>query len=756
MIYSHHLFWLLFTFVCVGLALGITKVQTLAPSKLVSSNVQTQWLRFIQQSIKAFISKQLKMVFQFVLLLLSVIVLINVILPGHLVIPVFVGLGALIAAALGAVSLTHNDRIVDDLVNTATESDSLLDSKLLHRSRHLTGVHVGLIVADLAVWVWVLDWCFERNIFGLGQWVANTLNTSWNSELSHQVQYINLSNIQILSVLLAYVIGMLLSAVLIRGGSSIFAASADSSADLVASTDYDLPEDDVRNPIMVADMMGDQLNGHYANGIQIQSIIALTVVISGLFGALLGYQTNTYDSFGLVIYPLAVISGALLVSVMVSSLFKSFDRQNQSIMTSVFVILALLSIGAWCQISSWTDSLSVGVGVLMTGILHQIYERLTSKNSCTINTLLSGASTGMISVVLRGFSASFIWSGVVVFGMVVALMSVFWVSGGTTNMVLTFYHFGLMIVGVLSGLFPILCQSFAASLCDNAKGCAVMLSNDAASKRLRDVELTMKNSSAFVSMMTQVASVVSVIGIAFIYLKTIKIDLIELASKGVVHFGQFSVTTDASLTNAVTFFISSMQLDGLVQLFQLHVFNPEFFAGCFVGGIVLWITASYLFSSVASNGAQLIDLARDQMSHVQGIFDGKQLPDYSQIIQSAQSNAIQRVFKLGLILVGVPLVVSALLGISGALGTMTGMMVITLFVGGWLSSLGAFWSLMKRRLESEPFDSVTHINSVVGDVIGDSCESTVSPLMHLLTIGISVMFMIFGMVAIVSNEWLVF
>lgn len=566
------------------------------------------------------------------------------------------GLGAAASALAGYIGMIVSVRANALTAEAAAISEASAFSRALQ-----SGAVTGLMVAGLALGVVSLFFFFTND----------------------------------LEALVGLAFGGSLVSVFARIGGGIFTKAADVGADLVGKVEAGIPEDDPRNPAVIADNVGDNVGDCVGMAADIFETYVVSVISVMLLGSLL------FPGFvGAVSLPLAIGAVGLIATVLAIFILKVVPYR--SVMRSLYAAvgiaialstvflfpIALFIINGNVQYSFLNIYLAVLCGFLVVAGMFWITDYYTSKRFSPVQRIarssLGGHATNVITGLAVGFEATAL--PVVLIGAGILLS--FWLAG--------IYGVALAVMGMLSlGGIVVMVDAFGP-VADNAGGIAEMAGLPEETRRATDSLDAAGNTTKAVTKGYAIASA----GLAALVLFAVyKEKLAELVGKNV--------------------------------WFALD--DPMVIIGLFLGGVIAYLFAALLMSAVGNTAKSVVDEVRRQFKEIPGLKEGKADPDYRRSVDIVTKASLRAMVLPALLPVGAPVIVGFLFGVEALGGLLMGGITVGLFLALSMTSGGGAWDNAKKFIEEGNYGGKggeAHKAAVTGDTVGDPYKDTAGPAIN--------------------------
>ncbi len=659
----------------------------LLSGQIISSNPGNNKMQEIAEAIqigaKAYLNRQYKTIAVVGLIVLAIV---------SYFFSYLVGLGYFIGAFLSGVAGYVGMLIsVKANVRTAEASRHSLQSGLTIAFK--SGAITGLLVAGLALLAITIYYIILINL--------------------------NVDKREIINALVALGFGASLISIFARLGGGIFTKGADVGADLVGKVEAGIPEDDPRNPAVIADNVGDNVGDCAGMAADLFETYAVTIVATMVLASIFSPQ-----DYNLMIYPLA-IGGACIITSIIGTWFVKLGK-SKSIMGALYKGFIVTAITSLLIMYPVTDSLiglkstynnNAGaifsgldlyicgvVGFVITGLLIWVTEYYTGTDYRPVRTVAKSSTTGHGTNVIQGLAVSMEATAIPALIIVAGILY--------TNSLAGLYGIAIAVTAMLALTGMVVALDAYGPVTDNAGGIAEM------SKLPKNVRKTTDALDA-VGNTTKAVTKGYAIGSA----------------------GLGALVLFAAYTEDIKYFskVSGSALEGINVTFDLS--NPFVVAGLLIGGMLPYLFGSMGMQAVGRAGGAVVIEVRRQFKKIPGIMKGKRKPDYGKLVDLLTKAAIKEMIIPSLLPVLSPIVLYfVILQIGGmeaalsSLGAMLlGVIITGLFVAVSMTAGGGAWDNAKKYIEDGNFGgkgSEAHKSAVTGDTVGDPYKDTAGPAVN--------------------------
>ena len=508
--------------------------------------------------------------------------------------------------------------------------------------------------------------------------------------------------------LTGFALGASSIALFARVGGGIFTKAADVGADLVGKVEAHIPEDDPRNPAVIADNVGDNVGDVAGMGADLFESYVGSIISSVTLGYLV------LEQYGAV-FPLVLSSIGILASIIgiVIATKASGENPQKALNTGTYMAGLIVMVGTFILskvvLDSYNAFFAVTAGLLIGILIGRITEVYTSADFRSVKTIaldsVTGSATNIISGLGVGMFSTMVPTILIVFGILIS----YFVMGGREDPTMGLYGISLAAVGMLSTTGITVAVDAYGPIADNAGGIAQMADLPPEVREITDKLDSVGNTTAAM--------------------------------------GKGFAIGSAALT-ALSLFASYAES---VELSSINLLNPLTLIGLLIGGMLPFLFAALTMNSVGKAANEMVMEVRRQFKEIDGIMDGSGKPDYDRCVAISTKAALREMILPGVLAVVIPVGVGLFLGAETLGGLIAGAVVTGVLLAIMMSNAGGAWDNAKKYIESGEHGgkgSEAHTAGIVGDTVGDPFKDTSGPSMNILIKLMSIVALVFAPVIV--------
>ena len=515
-------------------------------------------------------------------------------------------------------------------------------------------------------------------------------------------------------IILGYSFGASSLALFAKAGGGIYTKTADIGADLVGKVELGIPEDDPRNPAVIADNVGDNVGDVAGMGADLFDSYVASIVAAMIIGVTLTGFSPVY-----VVLPLFLAAGGIFAS-LIGMMFVPLSvrggnpgaalNRGTYATTIVFAVFAFLIIYLLkLEIGLFYATLAGLIAGIVIGMTSDFF---TSIDRSPVRRTAEAAKTGAAINILSGFSYGILSIAPPVIGISIAIVAS-WYLAGMHGMLFAVYGVAIAAVGMLSIVGMVVSADAYGPIVDNAKGIA--------------------EQAGYGKEMIEVADKLDAAG-----------NTAKAITKG------FAIAA-AALT-VLALFVAYAELvhipkDLTTGFYMINLIDPKVIAGIFLGGMMPPIISALLILGVGRNAFRMVEEVRRQFREIAGLMEGKAKPDYAKCVDIAAKGALRELLLPSILSIIAPILVGITLGKEALGGFLAGSIVTGIIFALFMANAGGTWDNAKKYIEAGAVGgpgSDAHKAAVVGDTVGDPFKDTAGPSLNTMITVMSLVSSVFA------------
>ena len=549
---------------------------------------------------------------------------------------------------------------------------------------------VGLGLLDISIWFFLLKFVFK------------------------------LEPTEITSAMLTFGMGASCMALFARVGGGIFTKAADVGADLVGKVEAGIPEDDPRNPAVIADNVGDNVGDVAGMGADLYESYVGSILSASALGVAAFNGDMKAMSLPLILAAVGVICsiiGTFLVRTKEGASQKDLLRALSKGTNFSAIVIAIISFPLVYFIlgkENWILYFPILAGLLAGVLIGQATEYFTSDTYKPTKKLSDSSETGSATIIISGLSLGMISTALPIVIVAICVLVSYFVSGGGSQ---GLYGIALAAVGMLSTLGITLATDAYGPVADNAGGIAEMSGLPKEVRQRTDALDSLGNTTA-------------------------------ATGKGFA-IGSAALTALALMASYID--KANSIPGGAEKISDLSLMNPTVLMGMFIGACLPFVFAALTMDSVGKAAQSVVKEVRRQFKEITGLMEGKSDPDYARCVDLCTKASLKEMVLPTIVAIAVPIAVGLVLGCTGVVGMLAGATATGFLMAVFMSNSGGAWDNAKKYIESGTHGgkgSSCHKAAVVGDTVGDPFKDTAGPSINILIKLLSMVSIVFAAVVI--------
>lgn len=528
---------------------------------------------------------------------------------------------------------------------------------------------------------------------------------------------------EITGAMLTFGMGASAMALFARVGGGIFTKAADVGADLVGKVEAGIPEDDPRNPAVIADNVGDNVGDVAGMGADLYESYVGSIISACALGV------AAFGDFKAMALPMLLAALGVICSIFGTFLVRTNEGANQKQLLRALakgtnfsaILIALLSLPLVYFIfgkDNWTIYFAILAGLIAGVLIGQSTEYFTSDSYKPTKNLAATSETGTATIIIGGLSVGMMSTLLPVIIVAVCIIVAYFVSGGAASAAMGLYGIALAAVGMLSTLGITLATDAYGPVADNAGGIAQMSGLEPVVRERTDSLDSLGNTTA-------------------------------ATGKGFA-IGSAALTALALMASYIDK-IHTIE-GGSEKIADLSITNPTVLIGLLIGACLPFVFAALTMNSVGRAAQSVVKEVRRQFKEIAGLMDGKADADYATCVDLCTKASLREMVLPTVVAVVVPIITGFVLGCTGVVGMLAGATASGFLMAVFMSNSGGAWDNAKKYIEGGNHGgkgSDCHKAAVVGDTVGDPFKDTAGPSINILIKLLSMVSIVFA--ALVVN-----
>ena len=547
---------------------------------------------------------------------------------------------------------------------------------------------VGLGLLDITIWFFLLKFVFK------------------------------LPDNEVTGAMLTFGMGASSMALFARVGGGIFTKAADVGADLVGKVEAGIPEDDPRNPAVIADNVGDNVGDVAGMGADLYESYVGSIISSCALGV------SAFANFSAMALPLCIAAIGVLCSVIGTFLVRTKEGATQKQLLRALskgtnfsaILIAVIAFPLVYYIlgkDNWQIYFAIFAGLVSGVLIGQSTEYYTSDSYKPTQNLAKASETGTATIIINGLSVGMLSTLIPIVIVSICVLVAYFVSGGAASASRGLYGIALAAVGMLSTLGITLATDAYGPVADNAGGIAQMAELEEKVRERTDALDSLGNTTA-------------------------------ATGKGFA-IGSAALTALALMAS----YIDKIKVipGGAEKIANLNINNPSVLIGLFIGACLPFVFAALTMNSVGRAAQSVVVEVRRQFKEIAGLMDGKADADYAKCVDLCTKSSLREMVFPTIVAVAVPVIVGMVLGCTGVVGMLACATATGFLMAVFMSNAGGAWDNAKKYIESGNFGgkgSDNHKAAVVGDTVGDPFKDTSGPSINILIKLLSMVSIVFS------------
>ncbi len=523
---------------------------------------------------------------------------------------------------------------------------------------------------------------------------------------------------EITASMITFGMGASSMALFARVGGGIFTKAADVGADLVGKVEAGIPEDDPRNPAVIADNVGDNVGDVAGMGADLYESYVGSVISAAALGV------AAFGSIEALALPMLIAAVGILCSILGTFFVSTKEGASQKNLLAALsrgtnlsaILIAVASFPLVYFVlgeTHWKLYFAILAGLVAGVLIGQATEYFTSDTYKPTRKLAASSETGSATIIISGISLGMLSTALPIIIIAACVLVAYFVSGGAASASQGLYGIALAAVGMLSTLGITLATDAYGPVADNAGGIAEMAGLEKEVRQRTDALDALGNTTA-------------------------------ATGKGFA-IGSAALTALALMASYIDK-VNSIE-GGAAKLADLTLMNPTVLIGLFIGACLPFVFAALTMESVGRAAQSVVKEVRRQFKEIVGLMDGKAEADYAKCVDLCTKASLHEMILPTIVAIAVPIAVGLLLGCAGVVGMLAGATASGFLMAVFMSNSGGAWDNAKKHIEGGNYGgkgSENHKASVVGDTVGDPFKDTSGPAINILIKLLSMVSIVFA------------
>ena len=531
---------------------------------------------------------------------------------------------------------------------------------------------------------------------------------------------------EIATTMVTFGMGASSMALFARVGGGIFTKAADVGADLVGKVEAGIPEDDPRNPAVIADNVGDNVGDVAGMGADLYESYVGSIISAAALGV-----AAFADKPVAAVIPMVLAGIGILTSILGSFLVHTKEGATQKMLlkslsrgtnfSAILIAIAAFPV-VWFMLGKENIGIYTAIiaGILSGVLIGRFTEYYTSDSYRPTQKLAAKSETGSATIIIGGLGLGMLSTAIPIVIVAVCIMVSFCTSGGMQEASKGLFGIAIAAVGMLSTLGITLATDAYGPVADNAGGIAEMSGLPEEVRRRTDALDALGNTTAATGKGFAIGSAALT---ALALIASYKQTIIDLKPE-------------------------------FLEKLDISIMNPVVLIGIFIGACLPFVFAAFTLDSVGKAAESVVVEVRRQFKQITGLMQGEADPDYATCVDLCTKASLHEMILPSVVAVVVPVVVGLILGCEGVIGMLAGATATGFLLAIFMSNAGGAWDNAKKYIESGHFGgkgSEQHKGAVVGDTVGDPFKDTAGPAINILIKLLSIVSIVFAALVVQCN-----